>query len=96
MKMFPILAPMHINDERKVEAAGFRSLRSIPWDMIASHEAQAERNHGQTLSELAGRCGLSACEALAVIEDRPWSQMPIVESYTKLDKLVREYCALRR
>lgn len=45
---------------------------SIPWGLIAPHENQALKNHGQTLERLAQRHGLSFCEALAIIEDRPW------------------------
>ena len=47
----------------------------IPWDLIASHEARAIRNHDQSLQRLAERGGLSPDEALAVIEDRPWHRM---------------------
>ena len=49
-------------------------MKAIPWDMIAPHEAQAQENHQQSLATLARRCGLSPCEALAVIEDRPWAK----------------------
>jgi hypothetical protein len=43
---------------------------SIPWELISPHEAQALRNHcGQSLQQLAERGGLSACEAVAVLED---------------------------
>lgn len=41
----------------------------IPWEMIASHEKQADRNHGQTLRGLASRGGLCAIEMLAVLTD---------------------------
>lgn len=47
---------------------------SIPWSMIAPHEAQAYRNHSQTLKGLAGRGGLGWCEMLAVLEDRAWTK----------------------
>lgn len=43
---------------------------TIPWDLIAPHEAQAQRNHSQSLERLAERGGLSSCEAMAVIENR--------------------------
>lgn len=48
---------------------------SIPWELIAPHEKQAIKNHGQTLERLAERHGLSFCEAVAIIEDRPWKHM---------------------
>ena len=44
----------------------------IPWSIIAPHERQAQQNHSQTLHRLAERGGLCACEACAVLEDRPW------------------------
>ena len=45
-------------------------LQSIPWEMIAPHEAQAKHNHDQTLERLAQRGGLSAYEAVAVLTGR--------------------------
>jgi hypothetical protein len=62
--------------------------RSIPWAAIAPHEAQALRNHcGQTLERLAERHGLSPCEAVAVLEDRPWHRMDKAESVRRLAEL---------
>ena len=62
---------------------------NIPWDMIAPHEAQALVNHcRQTLKELARRGGLSHCEAIAVLEDRPWHQMDLDQSVEKLAAMV--------
>ncbi len=45
---------------------------AIPWEIIAPHEAQAQRNHSQSLQRLAERGGLSPCEAVAVIEDEDY------------------------
>ncbi|MEL6218301.1 MAG: hypothetical protein AAFR79_07520 [Pseudomonadota bacterium] len=56
----------------------------IPWDLIKPHEAQAKQNHGQTLAQLRHRGGLSACEALAILEDRRWSRMDRGEANAKL------------
>lgn len=55
-------------------------LTSIPWAMIAPHEATARQNHGgQTLARLAQRGGLCPLEAVAVLEDadyrKRWPQM---------------------
>lgn len=70
-------------DRRADDASGAEAMRrfpiiggpSIPWWVIAQHEAQAMRNHGgQTLERLAERGGLSPTEALCVIEDRAWSR----------------------
>ena len=47
----------------------------VPWRMIAPHEAQARKNHGQSLKRLAERGGLSVCECLNVLEGREWTPM---------------------
>jgi hypothetical protein len=91
MKLFPIMWPMDRDVVRLVEDAGFKSLRVIPWDMIAPHEAQAQKNHHQSLAELASRGGLSACEAVAVLQDRPWRKMLIGDAYARLDQHVRAW-----
>ena len=49
-------------------------LASVPWGFIAPHEAQARRNHAQTLQRLAERGGLSAKEMLAVVTCQHWMQ----------------------
>lgn len=52
--------------------------RSVPWSMVAPHDAQAQKNHGgQTLARLAERGGLSPVELLAVLADRdfPWREI---------------------
>ncbi len=60
----------------------------IPLTLIAPHERQAKSNHSQTLAELDRRGGLSPCEAVAVLEDRPWKAMPTDESEDRLEELV--------
>lgn len=55
--MFPIL-----NDE---------IIKAIPWAAIEPHEAQARRNHSQTLKGLASRGGLDVTEAVLVMLGRP-------------------------
>lgn len=62
---------------------------SIPWSLIEPHEAQAKRNHDQTLQRLAERGGLSPCEAVAVLEDRPWERMEAREALTRLKVLIQ-------
>lgn len=67
---------------------------SIPWDMVAPHERQALMNHGgQSLERLAERGGLSACEAVAVLEDRQWRRMHKSEAVRRLEELVGSFCA---
>lgn len=51
---------------------------SLPWEMIAPYEAQAQANHGQSLERLAERGGLSPGEALAVLTCRRRPPMSIV------------------
>jgi hypothetical protein len=48
---------------------------TIPWHLLDPHEAQALKNHSQTLRRLAERGGLSPDEILAVLEDREWHQV---------------------
>lgn len=43
---------------------------NIPLSLLEPHAAQAMKNHGKTLDELAAAGGLSHTEAMAVIEDR--------------------------
>jgi hypothetical protein len=53
--------------------------RSIPWSVIAEHEAQAKVNHDHFLSRLAQRGGLSPLEAWCVAHDRHWRDRPTYE-----------------
>lgn len=72
-------------------------LSEIPYAMIAPHEAQAQRNHGQTLDRLAERGGLSAAEAIAIIQGRPWGSVKhCVENERYLINLVRQWRAARK
>lgn len=69
---------------------GSKILSEIPFAMIAPHEAQALSNHGQTLERLAQRGGLAACEAIDILEHRPWaSAAPVVENEHYLIHKVR-------
>jgi hypothetical protein len=61
---------------------------SVPWSLIAPHEAQAQRNHMQTLETLAVRGGLGPCEMVAVLEDRPWRRMSDADAMKRLRELV--------
>ena len=40
---------------------------SVPWAFMAPHEAQARKNHGQTLEGLAERGGLGCAEAWVIV-----------------------------
>lgn len=52
---------------------------SIPWAMIASHEAQAIKTHDQTLERLDERGGLSPTELYAVLNDISYSKVTLTE-----------------
>ena len=69
MRDFPILETREGGYEREGR------LESIPWDLIGSHEDQAQANHSQSLRRLAVRGGLSCCEVLAVLYDKPWQDL---------------------
>jgi len=64
MKYFPILQGYN-HSAPKIEL-------KVPWELIALHEKQAYRNHGQTLERLAERGGLCSSEILSVISDITW------------------------
>lgn len=86
--LFPVLIGFGSGKiPKELQAAGVFNLRAIPWEMIAPHAAQAKANHYQSLERLADRGGLSACEMVAVLEDRPWTAMPTVEAYRRLNEL---------
>lgn len=61
-RMFPILMSSSVRacDE----------IKHIPWSVLEPFAGNAMKNHGQTLERLAQRGGLSAREAVAVIEGR--------------------------
>lgn len=48
---------------------------SIPWAAIAPHEAQAMKNHNQSLERLAQRGGLCWSEAWGVMTGTPMGQL---------------------
>ncbi len=70
---FPVL--LSYKDPRHDRQRYARKRFSVPWDAVAPHERQAQRNHSQSLARLAERGGLSWTELLAVLEDREWTAM---------------------
>lgn len=84
MRDFPILQPQIDRQQQELKASGVDPVFWVPWELIAAHAKQCERNHGQTPQQLARRGGLSASEAVAVIEDRVWTAMPIGEANSQL------------
>jgi hypothetical protein len=69
-----------IMDSTDYKTGRSRTGGKVPWALMAEHEAQAKRNHGQTLVRLNERGGLSWCEAAAVLLDRPWRELPHEEA----------------
>jgi len=71
------------------EARGYFTHPGIPWDVIRPHEKQAMANHGnQSLERLAQRGGLGFCEAVAVLEDRPWHEMETQAAIARLNEIL--------
>jgi hypothetical protein len=64
----------------------------IPWAMLAPHEGQALRNHGQTLDQLAGRGGLAVNEIVAIIQGvgRP-ERIPEAAAVEYMRTLLKEW-----
>ena len=46
--------------------------RSVPWDVVEPHNAQARKNHSQSVERLAERGGLHPIELVAVMEDKEY------------------------
>lgn len=75
VKMFPILRG-----------------QPIPWEVIEPFDHQAQSNHcGQTLKRLAERGGLGPCEAVAVLEERPWKEMDQEAAKRRLREIVEAH-----
>lgn len=67
---------------------------SIPWAMIEPHEAQAKRNHSQTLQRLNERGGCAPNEIYAIMHDRDWSSQIPVDPIEWLKSAIADYEAL--
>ena len=66
-------------------------IKAIPWVAIAPHEAQAQKNHSQSLSRLSQRGGLSVCEAIAVMQNERVKQFGLTWARAKLMCLVLDF-----
>jgi hypothetical protein len=65
--------------------------RSVPWELVAPHEAQAKRNHDQTLKRLAQCGGLAPEELAAVLDGRGLSyvtEVSVEDAVARVNKLV--------
>ena len=82
--------------EERFKVLGTQGKESIPWLVIAPHEARAVKNHCQTLEHINKRGGLSWSEILAVLEDRACTSMDEKEAKEKVRKIVDEtICTVR-
>lgn len=73
---------------------GAALLSEIPFAMLEPHEAQAQRNHGQTLDRLASRGGLGVSEAIDILEGNLWgTAKSCVENERWLINRVRQWRA---
>lgn len=65
---------------------------TVPWQMLVPHEPQAMRNHsGQTLEDLAQRCGLDWVELACVLNGKPFTHCPTEHAKEFVLKRVAEY-----
>lgn len=81
---------------RKYRAEGcFLLVLQVPWKMMLEHEKQAQNNHSQSIERLHQRGGLSASEAVAVLQDRKFTPMPSAQAHIELFKLSRDWVQKR-
>jgi len=67
---------------------------SVPWGLVAPHEAQAQKNHSQSLERLNQRGGLDPIELVAVLEGRglDWVvEAQMEDAVGRLKQLVGKY-----
>lgn len=86
--MFPVMMPAHwtaqmLASETCAQGLAF-VVAGIPWDILDACTVRLRTNHGQSIEQLAQRGGLDATEAIAVLEDRPWTNMEWKEANKRL------------
>lgn len=75
-RRFPVLwGPL--SDEERQQYIVLGCPHTVAWELVAPHEAQALKNHDQTLERLAERGGLSPAEMMLVLDDKEWSGLPV-------------------
>lgn len=80
---------MNVVVDKRFKVLGTNGDCSIPWMVIAPHEEQAIKNHGQNLETINNRGGFCWSEILAVLEDRKWSKMDEKIARKKVEGIVR-------
>lgn len=71
-----------------IHPASLPRIEDLPWAIIEPFEERAKANHHQSLKTLRSRGGLSVAEAVAILEDRPWSPMPVALALARLEAYV--------
>ena len=84
-KRFPLLTDHRVKQGELID---------LPWDMLAEHSVQAINNHHQDLHMLAERGGLSASEAVAVLENKSWKDPTIPRERAEVQARLRELLRL--
>lgn len=69
-KTFPVICRFSQYSRQQQIRLEVLTPRAVPWDFIAPHEAQAQRNHDQSLERLAQRGGLSPYEMVMCVRGR--------------------------
>lgn len=76
--------PIHPSDRRDLPLAP----QSIPYWIVEQHEAQAKRNHGQTVLRLKERKGCGWRELLAILTDRHYQDVPVMSDSAAMVEVV--------
>lgn len=66
---------------------------TVDWQLVAEHNEQVYRNHGQTLAQLAARGGLDWCELHAVLHDKRFQKLDGNEALIACRALELRYLA---
>lgn len=91
--LYPILWGYRFKDE--IEALRKNGISMVPigfpWELLRSHEAQAQTNHGQTLRQLAERGGLGPDEIMAIMENRCRKAMSRPAACRAVNKMIVDW-----
>jgi hypothetical protein len=89
-----VSAAKHTPGRTVMPIMGAALMAEIPFAMLVPYEAQAQRNHGQSLNRLAERGGLAVSEAISILEGRKWGSVKnCIENEHYLINKVRDYRA---
>lgn len=66
---------------------------TVPWWVMLPHEAQSQRNHGQSIKRIAERGGFSSAEAWCVIRGLGLRELSSKKNLAEADLLWRKFAA---